>query len=163
MLDFPNAPVLNQKYPQPPVAGVPVYTWDGEKWTTKADALGTSYGRKKNYILNGAMGVNQRNPGIAVTANAAHIVDQFFISTVTDGTMSWQQVASPTPSGSPNRIRGTVTVADAALGTNQYMQVLAPSSKAAAWPICSSAAPPPSNSFCNSASGYRLAPSASPL
>ena len=33
-LDFPAAPVLNQLYPQPPVVGQPVYTWDGAKWTT---------------------------------------------------------------------------------------------------------------------------------
>jgi hypothetical protein len=31
-LDFPASPSVNQKYPQPPVAGVPVYSWDGEKW-----------------------------------------------------------------------------------------------------------------------------------
>jgi hypothetical protein len=33
-LDFPNAPTVNQKWPQPPIGGVPVYTWDGTKWTT---------------------------------------------------------------------------------------------------------------------------------
>lgn len=31
-LDFPTSPTNGQKYPQPPVAGQPVYTWDGEKW-----------------------------------------------------------------------------------------------------------------------------------
>jgi hypothetical protein len=41
MLDFPNAPTLNQKYPQPPVSGQPVYTWDGEKWTTIGGSPGT--------------------------------------------------------------------------------------------------------------------------
>jgi hypothetical protein len=25
--DFPNAPTVGQTYPQPPVVGVPVYTW----------------------------------------------------------------------------------------------------------------------------------------
>jgi hypothetical protein len=30
--DFPTSPTVNQKYPQPPVVGQPVYTWDGEKW-----------------------------------------------------------------------------------------------------------------------------------
>lgn len=38
-LDFPASPVNGQKYPQPPVAGQPVYTWDGEKWTTLGDAV----------------------------------------------------------------------------------------------------------------------------
>jgi hypothetical protein len=34
-INFPNAPTVNQLYPQPPVAGVPVYRWDGQKWTTQ--------------------------------------------------------------------------------------------------------------------------------
>jgi len=33
-LNFPSSPTVGQKYPQPPVAGQPVYIWDGEKWTT---------------------------------------------------------------------------------------------------------------------------------
>jgi hypothetical protein len=39
MLNFPSSPTSGQKYPQPPVAGQPVYTWDGEKWTTIGGAL----------------------------------------------------------------------------------------------------------------------------
>lgn len=38
-MDFPSAPVVGQLYPTPPVAGVPVYRWDGEKWTTQGAAL----------------------------------------------------------------------------------------------------------------------------
>ena len=37
--DFPNAPTIGQKYPQPPVVGSPVYTWDGVKWTTVGAAV----------------------------------------------------------------------------------------------------------------------------
>ena len=33
-LDFPSSPLPGALYPQPPVPGQPVYTWDGEKWTT---------------------------------------------------------------------------------------------------------------------------------
>lgn len=40
MLDFPNAPTTGQRYPQPAIAGVPVYTWDGEKWTTVPGSIG---------------------------------------------------------------------------------------------------------------------------
>jgi hypothetical protein len=40
-LDFPSAPTVGQKYPQPPVSGMPVYTWDGEKWTTIGGTLDT--------------------------------------------------------------------------------------------------------------------------
>jgi hypothetical protein len=33
-LNFPASPALGQKFPASPVAGLPTYTWDGEKWTT---------------------------------------------------------------------------------------------------------------------------------
>lgn len=35
-INFPTVPTLNQLYPQPAVAGLPVYRWDGEKWTTSS-------------------------------------------------------------------------------------------------------------------------------
>ena len=41
-LNFPSSPALGQKHPVPSVVGVPTYTWDGEKWTTLADAAGAS-------------------------------------------------------------------------------------------------------------------------
>lgn len=40
MLDFPSSPTTGQKFPQPAVAGVPVYTWDGAKWTTIGSSIG---------------------------------------------------------------------------------------------------------------------------
>lgn len=39
-LDFPSSPTLNQHYPVPAVPGQPVYTWDGEKWTTLGGSVG---------------------------------------------------------------------------------------------------------------------------
>src|SRR4029077_8942830 len=33
-LNFPSSPTAGQKFPASPIAGLPVYTWDGEKWTT---------------------------------------------------------------------------------------------------------------------------------
>ena len=42
MLDFPASPTNGQKFPQPAVAGVPVYTWDGEKWTTAGGEIVTA-------------------------------------------------------------------------------------------------------------------------
>jgi hypothetical protein len=38
-LDFPSSPTIGQKYPQPPIVGVPVYRWDGEKWTTGTNSI----------------------------------------------------------------------------------------------------------------------------
>lgn len=34
MLDFPSSPSVGQRYPATPVGGLPVWLWDGEKWTT---------------------------------------------------------------------------------------------------------------------------------
>jgi hypothetical protein len=34
MLDFPTAPSVGQLYPAAPVAGLPTYRWDGQKWKT---------------------------------------------------------------------------------------------------------------------------------
>jgi hypothetical protein len=33
--DFPAAPVIGETWPNPPVVGQPVYTWDGQKWGNK--------------------------------------------------------------------------------------------------------------------------------
>ena len=38
-INFPASPIVGQKYPQPAVAGIPVYTWDGEKWTTVGGSI----------------------------------------------------------------------------------------------------------------------------
>jgi hypothetical protein len=40
MLDFPSSPTNGQKYPASPIAGIPTYTWDGEKWTTQGASIG---------------------------------------------------------------------------------------------------------------------------
>jgi hypothetical protein len=39
-LDFPASPAVGDKYPQPAVDGVPVYTWTGTVWTTNAGDMG---------------------------------------------------------------------------------------------------------------------------
>jgi hypothetical protein len=41
MMDFPAAPTLGQKYPEPAIAGLPVYVWDGEKWAPVTSASGS--------------------------------------------------------------------------------------------------------------------------
>lgn len=38
-LNFPNAPSVGDLYPQPAVAGVPVYRWDGNAWSTQGAPL----------------------------------------------------------------------------------------------------------------------------
>jgi hypothetical protein len=41
-MDFPASPTVGQKYPVPAVAGLPQYTWDGEKWTTVGGSIWTA-------------------------------------------------------------------------------------------------------------------------
>ncbi|MCK1543441.1 hypothetical protein IVB12_16105 [Bradyrhizobium sp. 179] len=68
---------------------------------------------KKNYIVNGGMMVSQENGAVAGSASGYYPVDQWSVISSIGG-FSVAQVASPTPGGSPNRIRFTVTTADAA-------------------------------------------------
>jgi hypothetical protein len=80
----------------------------------------------KNYIINGAMMVSQEWGTTMLAANGGHPVDQwhcaFFNQT---GVINFSQVASRTPSGSPNRIRITVTTADAG-GANRSSSIRQP-------------------------------------
>jgi len=39
-LDFPASPAINQKFPASPLADVPTYTWDGEKWQLLSGGVG---------------------------------------------------------------------------------------------------------------------------
>lgn len=38
--DFPTGPTIGQKYPAVAIAGIPQYTWDGQKWTTISVPIG---------------------------------------------------------------------------------------------------------------------------
>lgn len=40
-LDFPNTPIVGQTYPSPPVAGQPVYTWNGTAWVANVAGPGS--------------------------------------------------------------------------------------------------------------------------
>jgi hypothetical protein len=63
MLNFPSTPTLGQKYPQPAVVGVPIYTWDGEKWTTVSGPAGSGASPETNLPLIDGVA----NAGIAYT------------------------------------------------------------------------------------------------
>ncbi|MBA7464874.1 hypothetical protein ES703_06657 [subsurface metagenome] len=85
--------------------------------TQKAQARANIDALKKNYIINGAMMVSQENGTTAGTTTGYYPVDQFAYNFQnTSGVISVVQVASVTPGGSPNRLRATVTTADASVG-----------------------------------------------
>lgn len=79
--------------------------------------------RKKNYIVNGAMMVSQQNGTAAGTTSGYYPVDQFQYLGSNDATISVGQIASVSPAGSPNRIRFSVTTADASIGASQYAMI----------------------------------------
>jgi hypothetical protein len=76
----------------------------------------------KNRIINGAMVIDQRNAGTAVTADGSFVVDRFVAVNSTDGTFSGQQV-SDAPSGFINSLKWTTTAADTSLSAGQYTSV----------------------------------------
>jgi hypothetical protein len=132
--DFPASPTIGQVYNN--------YVWDGEKWTVSSSTYGAvrydidqgltaaqqSQGRanigvtKKNYIINGAMMISQENGATPSTAGAYYPVDMFTNAWSANG-LTTQQVASPTPAGSPNRLRLTVTTPKTTIAASDYTTI----------------------------------------
>lgn len=93
--------------------------WKGDgTWGIPAPAVSPP-----NRIVNGAMMVSQENGATAGTTNGYYPVDCFSISYNNTGAVSIAQVASTTPAGSPNRLRITVTTADAAVAADDVLQI----------------------------------------
>ena len=81
---------------------------------------------RKNYIINGAMQVSQENGATAGSMANYYPVDEFLVAASgTTGVGTAAQVASVTPAGSPNRIRCTVTTADAAVAAGDLVNIRA--------------------------------------
>lgn len=83
--------------------------------------LSSSVDTRRQRIVNGDMRDSQENGTTSGTSNGYYPVDQWAQYRVTSaGTLTVAQVASVTPAGSPNRLRATVTVADATLAAGEY-------------------------------------------
>jgi hypothetical protein len=89
----------------------------------KAQARANIDSLKKNYIINGGMQISQENGATAGTAAGYYAVDLFVMQFGNAGTQTVQQIASLTPGGSPNRLRVTATVADAAVAAADFCYV----------------------------------------
>jgi hypothetical protein len=74
----------------------------------------------RNRIINGAMVIDQRNAGAAVTVDGAatYITDRFQVQDFSDAVLSAQQI-SDAPAGFINSLRVTISTADASLGATQ--------------------------------------------
>jgi len=84
-------------------------------------ALRNSYSAPaKNYIVNPGMRISQENGTSSGTTSGYYPVDQWYVAHSQDGTLTTQQVSSATPGGSENRIRMTVTGADASIAAGQF-------------------------------------------
>jgi hypothetical protein len=79
------------------------------------------YNSFKNRIINGAMQIDQRNAGAAVTISTANVycLDRWSVSEASDATFTVQQDSSA-PAGFINSAKITVTVADASVAASQY-------------------------------------------
>ena len=83
-----------------------------------ADSTQT-YGMK-NRIINGAMVIDQRNAGAAVTTNDSFPVDRFkFSFSTSNGAFSAQQ-STTAPTGFINSLKFTTTTADSALAATEF-------------------------------------------
>jgi hypothetical protein len=94
---------------------------NADKMTTSDGVSSSGLYGFKNRIINGAMVIDQRNAGAAVTGEA-YPVDRFQLRNSSDGTVSGQQI-SDAPSGFINSFKWTTTAADASLSAAQYTAV----------------------------------------
>jgi hypothetical protein len=89
--------------------------------TTSSLSIANTFGFK-NRIINGAMVIDQRNAGAAVTRSGtsnSYLVDRWLGNVSNDGTITLQQVVDA-PATFVNSLKITVTVADSSLSALQY-------------------------------------------
>jgi hypothetical protein len=72
----------------------------------------------RNRIINGAMVIDQRNAGAAVTATGVYALDRYIPHENTDGAYTVQQVTTA-PAGFSYSMKATVTTADTSIGASQ--------------------------------------------
>jgi hypothetical protein len=77
-LDFPNSPAVGDKWPSPPVWGVPIYTWDGEKWLTQGAQVGNA-GPATKLPLNDVTGGQVGTSMYYAREDHAHPTDHAYI------------------------------------------------------------------------------------
>ena len=83
------------------------------------DTAATGFGFK-NRIINGAMVIDQRNAGAAVTSSGSFPVDRFRLGFTMDGACSAQQ-DTVAPAGFVNSLKFTTTTADTNLSASQVV------------------------------------------
>jgi hypothetical protein len=74
----------------------------------------------RNKIINGAMEIDQRNAGSAVTISDQYTLDRWSAYENTDGTFTVQR-STDAPTGFVNSLLASITSADSSLSTNQQI------------------------------------------
>jgi hypothetical protein len=69
MMDFPSSPTTGQLYPASPVAGMPTYKWDGEKWGPATAVAGT-YVLKTGDTMSGPLAITDTTAASTPTTGA---------------------------------------------------------------------------------------------
>ena len=151
--NFPSSPLVGDTYPVPPVAGVPVYVWDGEKWTmsqspavtdvvrydTAQSLTATQQTQARSNIyaapydamaysgmqINGGMEVSQELglAGVSVTTGTLKYVLDGWVVLSGGQTISAAQAASVLP-GFSNQLSMVASTANAAPAAGHYAYAL---------------------------------------
>ena len=151
--NFPSSPLVGDTYPVPPVAGVPVYVWDGEKWTmsqlpavtdvvrydTAQSLTSTQQTQARSNIyaapfdamaysgmqINGGMEVSQELglAGVSVTTGTLKYVLDGWVVLSGGQTISAAQAASVLP-GFSNQLSMVASTANAAPAAGHYAYAL---------------------------------------
>lgn len=112
--NFPNSPSVGQKYPVPAVPGQPVYTWDGEKWTTIGGTLDSG-------------GISSALPLMDGTASAGVSTKYPREDHVHPSDTSRAPLASPVFTGDPKAPTPTAGDNDTSIATTAFVNTAAAS------------------------------------
>jgi hypothetical protein len=103
---------------------------EGDSAAAAADIATAALAASRNRIVNPAMQLSQQfgTSNTDCTTAATYTLDQWIgrLSTTPGGTLRIAQVASPTPGGSPFRLRATAQVADGTLAAGDFYAIEQP-------------------------------------
>jgi len=121
-----NAPtIVSPTMTGSPVAPTPAITSDDTSVATTAYVDNKcEVQARRNLITNPSMQISQENSTVAGGTTGYHAADEWamFFST-SAGVLSFQNVVSVTPNGERNRVRLSVTTADAALAAGEFLYI----------------------------------------
>lgn len=98
---------------------------DGSNFTF-IHTMGPDLDARRNRLTNPCMQVSQENGNSAGTTDGYFPADEWKLTHSSDGAVSVQRVQVVTPAGAKDRIRLSVTTADATLGASQVLYLTTP-------------------------------------